>query len=36
MKIALTGGQIGDFPRAPSTLALIDAALTLNSQLGRR
>jgi hypothetical protein len=35
-EIALTGEQIGNFPRASIHLPLIDAALTLNSQLDRR
>jgi GH15 family glucan-1,4-alpha-glucosidase len=35
-EIAITGGQIGNFPQGSTHLAQIDTALTLNSQLQRR
>jgi|GEM_PF-1745032 hypothetical protein len=35
-EIAITGGQIGDFPQGSTHPARIDTALTLNSQLQRR
>jgi hypothetical protein len=35
-EIAITGGQIGNFPQDYTHLAQIDTALTLNSKLQRR
>jgi GH15 family glucan-1,4-alpha-glucosidase len=35
-EIAITGGQIGNFPQGFTHLGQIDSALTLNSKLRRR